>query len=102
MHFNSIKEVDSYILERCKQNKEYLSTTQNFIKSFKEIYRNNNLELKENHLNYLYKKYKKYCFPETLDEIYEYSNFINDLGYFCRNCSIITLCNNGNKLFNYK
>ena len=37
MHFNSIKEVDSYILERCKQNKEYLSTTQNFIKSFKEI-----------------------------------------------------------------
>ena len=102
MHFNSVKELDSYVLEECKQNKEYLSTNQNFIKSFKEIYTNNNLELKENHLNYLYKKYKKYCFPETLDEIYEYSNFINDLGYFCRNCSIITLCNNENKLFNHK
>ena len=44
MHFNSVKELDSYILEEYKQNKEYLSTNQNFIKSFKEIYRNNNLE----------------------------------------------------------
>ena len=79
MHFNSVKELDSYLLEECKQNKEYLSTIQNFIKSFTEIYTKNNLELKENHLNYLYKKYKKYCFPEILDEIYEYSNFINDL-----------------------
>ena len=41
-------------------------------------------------------------FPKTLDEIYEYNNFINDLGYFCRNCPIITLCNNENKLFNHK
>ena len=41
-------------------------------------------------------------FPKTLDEIYEYNNFINDLGYFCRNFSIITLCNNENKLFNQK
>ena len=43
MHFNSIKEVDLYILAKCKQNKEYLSTTQNLVKSFKDIYRNNNL-----------------------------------------------------------
>ena len=71
MHYNSVKE----LLEECKQNKDYLSINQNFIKSFKEIYTNNNLELKENHLNYLYKKYKKYCFPETLHEIYEYRCF---------------------------
>ena len=36
-------------------------------------------------------------FPETLDEIFEYSKNVEDLGYFCRNISkCLLLDNNGN------
>ena len=89
-------------MDQCKQNKQYLSTNQNFIIAFEDIYKNNNIALKDNHLNYLFKKYRERCFLKNMDEIYEYSNYIEDIGYFCRNCSIVTFCNKENKLFNHK
>ena len=80
-------EIDKLVLNICKQNKNLLNKQKCFIKNFKPLYAK--IKIKDNHLKYLYTKYKKIIFPETLDEIFEYSKNVDELGFFCRN---ITKC----------
>ena len=88
-------EIDNLIFNVCKKNKELLSKSKIFSRTFKKLY--TKIKLKDNHLKYIYNKFKKMIFPETLDEIFEYSKNVEDLGYFCRNISkCLLLDNNGN------
>ena len=82
------KEMDELILNICKKNKIILTDESKFIKTFKKIYNNYNLKIKDYHLKYLFSKYKKMCIPNTMDEIFEYSKDVNDLGLFCRDVTI--------------
>ena len=81
----SSEEIDILILNYCKQNKNILSKQKIFIRTFKHLYQK--VKMKDHHLKYLYTKYKRLIFPETLDELFEYSKNVEDLGYFCRNIS---------------
>ena len=48
-------------------------------------------------MKYIYSKFKKLIFPETLEEIFEYSKNVENLGYFSRNISkCVLLDNTGN------
>ena len=76
--FNNSFEIDQYILGECKKNKRYLSSQSLFIKQFNNLYENNNIIIRDYHLQYLYKKYKDKCFPNTLDQIYDYCKKISD------------------------
>ena len=100
--FNNSFEIDQYILGECKKNKSYLSSQSLFIKQFNNLYENNNIIIRDYHLQYLYKKYKDKCFPNTLDQIYDYCNYIENIGFFCRNCTKISLFNKEKKLFNHE
>lgn len=82
---NSSGEIDNLILNCCKQNKNILSKQKIFIRTFKHLYKK--VKTKDNHLKYLYTKYKRLIFPETLDDLLEYCKNVEDLGYFCRNIS---------------
>lgn len=48
-----------------------------FAKRFKYLYTDKNFKLKHYYLKY---KYKKICYPENLDEIFDYSNKIEKIG----------------------
>ena len=61
-------EVDKLVFNVCKNNKELLSKSKIFVRTFEKLY--NNIKLKENNLKYIYNKFKKLIFPETLDEIF--------------------------------
>ena len=100
--FNNSFEIAQYILGECKKNKSYLSSQSLFIKQFNNSYENNNIIIRDYHLQYLYKKYKDKCFPNTLDQIYGYCNYIENIGFFCRNCTKISLFNKQKKLFNHE
>ena len=100
--FDNSFEIDQYILEECKKNKKYLSSQSIFLKQFKNLYENNNIIIRDYHLHYLYKKYKDNCFPNTLDQIYDYCNYIENIGFFCRNCAKISLFNKEKKLFKHE
>ena len=79
----------------CKDNKNLLTKQKKFIRTFNRLYEK--IKIKDNHLKYLFTKYKKIMFPQTLDEIYEYCKNVEDLGYFCRNISkCLLLDNKGN------
>ena len=81
--------------QNSQNKKELLSKSKIFIRTFEKFY--NNIKIKENHLKYIYNKFKKLIFPETLVEIFEYSKNIEKLGYFCRNISkCLLLDNTGN------
>ena len=60
------------------------------------------MEVKPYLLNYLYNKYKKICYPNTIDEIYEFSKEIKDLGLVCRDISIKNIYNNEKEIFIHK
>ena len=64
-------EIDKLVFNVCKNNKELLSKSKMFVRNFEKLY--NNIKLRENHLKYIFNKFKKLIFPETLDEIFEYS-----------------------------
>ena len=64
-------EVDKLVFNICKNIKEFLSKSKLFERTFTKLY--NNIKLRENHLKYIFNKFKKLIFPETLDEIFEYS-----------------------------
>ena len=83
----SISEIDKVILNICKENKTHLSSLKNFQRKFLKYYDKNKIKMKKNHLKYVFNKFKKICFPSTLDEIYDYCNYIEGLGYFCRSVS---------------
>ena len=85
----------------CKEKKSLLSTLKIFERSFKNLYKDNNIEIKNYHLKYLFEKYKKICFPKGLDEIFIYSNYIEDLGYFCRSISKSILYDSKNKIIEH-
>ena len=80
-------EIDKLVLNICKQNKNLLNKQKSFIRNFTPLYAK--IKIKDNHLKYLYTKYKKFIFPESLEEIFEYSKIVDELGFFCRN---ITKC----------
>ena len=61
-------EIDMIIFNVCKNNKELLSKSKIFSRTFKKLY--NKITLKENHLKYIYNKFNKMIFLETLDEIF--------------------------------
>ena len=79
-----IAELDNLVLSICKENKSFLSSLKSFESTFKKLYEINNFSLKLYHIKYIFEKYKKLYFPKLLDEIYEYSKYIEELGYFCR------------------
>ena len=54
-----------------KKGTEFLSKSKIIVRNFEKLY--NNIKLKDNHLKYIFNKFKKLIFPETLDEIFEYS-----------------------------
>ena len=83
----SISEIDKVILNICKENKTHLSSLKNFQRKFLKYYDKNKIKMKKNHLKYVFNKFKKICFPSMLDEIYDYCNYIEGLGYFCRSVS---------------
>ena len=68
------EELDKFILNECKNNKNYLSNSGIFKTKFQILYNKKHFNIKENHLNYLFTKYKKLCFPKNLDDIYDYFN----------------------------
>jgi len=94
--------MDELILIECKENKIYLSEQSKFIRTFKKFYVENSIDVKPYHLKYLYNKYKKICYPNTIDEIFKYSKEIKDLGLFCRDISIKNLYNNEKEIFIHK
>ena len=69
-----------------------------FERNFKNLYNDNNIEIKNYYLKYLFKKYQKICFPKGSDEIFIYSNYIEDLRYFCRSISKSFLYDSKNKI----
>ncbi len=87
-------EIDELMLNECKENKIYLSKQSKFIRTFKRFYAENSIDIKPFHLKYLFNKYKKICYPKTIDEIFEYSKEIKDLGFFCRDISINNIYTN--------
>ena len=72
------EDIDNLVLAICKEKKSLLSTLKIFERSFKNLYKDNNIEIKNYHLKYLFEKYKKICFPKGLDKIFIYSNYIED------------------------
>ena len=72
-----------------------------FERSFIILYKDNNIEIKNYHLKYLFEKYKKIYFPKGMDEIFIYSNYIEDLGYFCRSISKSILYDSKNKIIEH-
>ena len=95
------EDIDNLVLAICKEKKSLLSTLKIFERSFKNLYKDNNIEIKNYHLKYLFEKYKKICFPKGLDEIFIYSNYIEDLGYFCRSISKSILYDSKNKIIEH-
>ena len=54
-------EIDSLIYNVCKNNKTLLSKSKIFSRTFKKLY--TKIKLKDNHLKYIYNKFKKMIFP---------------------------------------
>ena len=52
--FKNQLEIDDYILELCKMNKNLLDNKLNFIRQIRDLYANNNIKIKKNHLVYIY------------------------------------------------
>ena len=52
-------------------------------------------------MKYIFNKFKKLIFPETLDEIFEYSKNLENLGYLCRNISKCVLLDNTGNIIEY-
>lgn len=99
---NNQKDIDDLILNECKKDKKILSVQSAFIKNFKKLYKDSKIKVKEYHLQYLYRKYKKLYFPQTMDEIFEYSKDIDDLGLFCRDIAIKIIYNKNKELFTHR
>ena len=97
----TLNQMDNFVLEICKKKRDILSNLKNFQRTFKKLYDKNNIKIKENHFKYIFTKYKKICFPETLDEIYNYSNYFEDIGYFCRSISKSQLLNNKGEIIDH-
>ena len=100
LNAETTEEIDKLILDKCKNNKIYLTKLNKFINTFACCYKNRK-NVKYYHLKYLFTKYKNECFPESLDEIYNYCNYIQDLGYFCRDVSKKILINSKKEFFTH-
>ena len=67
-----------------KNNKTYLSHSGKFKSKFQILYTKKDFNIKDNHLNYLFTKYKKkLCLPKNLDDIYDCCGSYEDLGNLC-------------------
>ena len=53
-------------------------------------------------MKYLYNKFKKLCFPNDLDTIFNYCKSFNDVGILCRELNSSYIFNNEKKIFIHK
>ena len=90
-------DIDNLILFLCKSNKKFLESKSQFVYMFNKLY--NNIKIKEYHLHFLFEKYKKIYFPSFLDDIFNFCNNIEVIGFFCRSITKKSLKDSENKLF---
>ena len=64
--YSTVEELDKFVLNECKNNITYLFHSGKFKSKYQILYTKKHFNIKDNHLNYLFTKYKKLCFPKKL------------------------------------
>ena len=92
-------EIDLLIFNICKENKAFLTDLNTFNNYFKNCYEH--VKIKPFHMKYIFYKYKSKCFNLNLEDILEYCNSDETLGYFYRDSSYRLLIGTDGKLFKH-